>query len=91
MAAKADFAAAEQARMKLAKRDEEVSKRISELQLDMAAHVVPLPLLCPLVMQHGYCGSACTASIISVEVERVLKPIQMHTLMCIPWHIAYLI
>ncbi len=39
-AAKADLTAAEQARLKLVERDREISARITEVQQDMAAHVV---------------------------------------------------
>lgn len=45
--AKNDHAAAEQARQRLVQRDNEISARITEMQQDMAAHLVhtrPLPI-----------------------------------------------
>ncbi len=52
IAAKADHAAAEQARQRLVQRDNEISARIAEMQEDMAAHLVRNPVL-PAVRAYG--------------------------------------
>ena len=50
-AAKADFAAADEARQKLAQRDREVSATMSDMHRDMASHVVRMSACCSIMQR----------------------------------------